>query len=55
MSGNALEAAESMATVQLQVSIGVVVTFVLTLILYTLVLLLVVYCVYRFRGTNNTK
>ena len=38
-----------------EVSIAVVVTFILTLILYTLVLLLVVYCVYRCRGTNNTK
>ena len=37
------------------VSIAVVVTFILTLILYTPLLLLVVYCVYRCRGTNNTK
>ena len=37
------------------VSVSAVVTFILTLILYTPLLLLVVYCVYRCRGTNNTK
>ena len=37
------------------VAVSAVVTFILTLILYTPLLLLVVYCVYRCRGTNNTK
>ena len=36
-------------------ALSVVLTFVLTLMLYTTILLLVLCCVYRYQRTNNTK